>query len=129
VGYRLDRERSVAEIAQMAGMAVRTMRRRLLALHRAHGRVLVNVGSGQKKIYRTTLGALKHVAPHLFLDTQASREDVLQLRETAKEQKAKIDAVAARVRSLSRQGRIDRPTSRSIGQVGPTWAKSSPHTK
>lgn len=129
MGYRLDRERSVAEIAQMAGMAVRTMRRRLLALHRAHGRVLVNVGNGQKKIYRTTLGALKHVAPHLFLDTQASREDIVQLRETAKEQKSKIDAVAARVRSLVRQARADASPGRSRGQVGPTWAKSSTHHK
>lgn len=103
MGYQLDRERSIRDVAKLAGMSESTMRRRLLSLHREHGGLLVQYGTGQKKIYRVTLTSLRKAMPHVFLETQATVSDVEILREQLAETRAEVRAVAARLRAFQRQ--------------------------
>lgn len=103
MGLRLDPERSIADVAKLAGMSERNMRRKLVSLHAEQGNLLKTYGTGKRKVYRVTLGALKKAMPHVFLDTQASVADVEQLRDHLRETNLKLNAMAAQFRAFQKK--------------------------
>jgi hypothetical protein len=80
---RLDRILGIGEVAALAGWSRRRMLRHLLRLDLANeGRLLVNVGGGEKRPrWTVTLGALQRIAPQWFIDEESNEARIAELEE------------------------------------------------
>ncbi len=103
MAFKLDAERSIPQLAKMAGVSDDTMRRKLVALHRTRGDVLIITKVGNRTIYKSTLTKLRKAMPHLFVDTHAEKSDVDELKQKLRDVTASLNALAAKHREFQKK--------------------------
>lgn len=104
---KLERFVPIAELCAMlerdGGVRVhpRTMRRRILRLHRRKpGDWMQRTGDSEQGAIVVSVSGLQKVAPSFFRQSLVSAEDVHQLREEMRETKRRVGALAHRTSTL-----------------------------
>ena len=101
---RLERPRTVAEVAKMANWSLYRMTRHLFTLDdQLHGMLLTNRGKGRGHPVTISLSALKRVAPSLFEDSRNIGAEVDEHDERIRTLESENLRLIKRVGQLSRE--------------------------